>query len=90
MKSKNRSAWILQFQEINKLMEDQLEKWNSIAEIRKTYDEFVRNLKKLIDLQPDLEKSLVPVQDDLKAKQDTVDWKDLSGCQYTGRLYVRR
>jgi hypothetical protein len=68
MKSKKRSAWILQFQEINKLMEDQLEKWNSIAEIRKTYDEFVRNLKKLKDLQPDLEKSLVPVRDDLSAK----------------------
>jgi hypothetical protein len=70
MKSKKRSVCILQFQEINKLMEDQLEKWNSIAEIRKTYDEFVRNLKKLKDLQPDLEKSLGPVQDDLNAKQE--------------------
>jgi hypothetical protein len=66
MKNEKRSACILQFQEINKLMEDQLEKWNSIAEIRKTYDEFVKNLKKLKDLQPDLEKNLDPVQDELK------------------------
>ncbi len=66
MKNEKRSACILQFQEINKLMEDQLEKWNSIAEIRKTYDEFIKNLKKLKDLQPDLEKNLDPVQDELK------------------------
>ena len=66
MKNEKRSACILQFQEINKLMEDQLEKWNSIAEIRKTYDEFVKNLKMLKDLQPDLEKNLNPVQDELK------------------------
>ncbi len=66
MKNEKRMAWILHFQEINKLMEDQLEKWHSIAEIRKTYDEFIRNLKKLKDLQPDLEKNLDPVQDELK------------------------
>ena len=47
-----------------------MEKWNSIAEIRKTYDEFIRNLKKLKDLQPDLEKNLEPVQDELQTKQD--------------------
>ena len=47
-------------------MEDQLEKWHSITEIRKTYDEFIKNLKKLKDLQPDLEKNLDPVQDELK------------------------
>jgi hypothetical protein len=70
MRNEKRSAWILQFQDLNKLMEDQLEKWNSIAEIRKTYDEFIKNLKKLKDLQPDLEKSLGPVQDDLNAKQE--------------------
>ena len=70
MKHEKRTAWIIQFQELNKLMEDQLEKWNSIGEIRKTYDEFVRNLKKLKDLQPDLEKNLEPVQDELQLKQD--------------------
>lgn len=70
MKHEKRSAWILQFQELNNLMEDQLEKWNSIAEIRKTYDEFIRNLKKLKDLQPDLEKNLEPVQDELEVKQE--------------------
>ncbi len=51
-------------------MEEQLEKWNSISQIRKAYDEFIRNLKKLKDLQPDLEKNLEPVQDELKAKQE--------------------
>jgi len=65
-------AWILQFQEINKLMEDQLEKWHSITEIRKTYDEFIKILKKLKDLQPDLEKNLDPVQDELKEKRENV------------------
>ena len=65
-------AWILQFQEISKLMEDQLEKWHSITEIRKTYDEFIKNLKKLKDLQPDLEKNLGPVQDELKEKQENL------------------
>ena len=63
-------AFILHFQEINKLMEDQLEKWHSITEIRKTYDEFIKNLKKLKDIQPDLEKNLDPVQDELKEKQE--------------------
>ncbi len=68
MKNEKRSAWILQFQEINKLMEDQLEKWKSIEKIRKTYDEFVNILKKLTDLQPDLEKNLDPVQKDQEEK----------------------
>lgn len=51
-------------------MEDHLEKWQSITEIRKTYDEFIRNLKKLKDLQPDLEKNLAPVRDELKEKRE--------------------
>lgn len=69
MKNEKRKAWILHFQEINKLMEDQLEKWQSITEIRNTYDEFIRNLKKLKDLQPDLEKNLGPVQEELREKR---------------------
>ena len=72
MKNEKRMAFILHFQEINKLMEDQLEKWHSITEIRKTYDEFIKNLKKLKDLQPDLEKNLGPVQDELKEKQENL------------------
>ena len=72
MKNEKRMVWILQFQEISKLMEDQLEKWHSITEIRKTYDEFIKNLKKLKDLQPDLEKNLGPVQDELKEKQENL------------------
>jgi tetratricopeptide (TPR) repeat protein len=70
MKNEKRMSWILHFQEINKLMEDQLEKWHSITEIRKTYDEFIKTLKKLKDLQPDLEKNLEPVQDELKEKRE--------------------
>jgi len=72
MKNEKRMAFILHFQEINKLMEDQLEKWHSITEIRKTYDEFIKNLKKLKDLQPDLEKNLDPVQDELKEKHENL------------------
>jgi tetratricopeptide (TPR) repeat protein len=70
MKNEKRTALILHFQEINKLMEDQLEKWKSITEIRKTYDEFIKNLKKLKDLQPDLEKNLGPVHDELEEKRE--------------------
>ena len=70
MKIEKRSAILHQFRDINELMEEQLEKWNSIAEIRKTYDEFIRNLKKLMDLQPDLERNLGPVQEDLREKQE--------------------
>jgi hypothetical protein len=51
-------------------MEEHLEKWQSIAEIRKTYDDFIKNLKKLKDLQPDLEKNLTPVKDELKEKRE--------------------
>jgi len=72
MKNEKRMAWILQFQEINKLMEDQLEKWQSITEIRKTYDVFIKNLKKLKDLQPDLEKNLAPVKDELAEKRENL------------------
>ena len=42
----------------------------SIAEIRKTYDAFIKNLKKLKDLQPDLETNLDPVQDELQEKRN--------------------
>lgn len=70
MKNEKRMAWILQFQQINKLMEDQLDKWQSITEMRKTYDVFIKNLKKLKDLQPDLETNLDPVQDELQEKRE--------------------
>jgi hypothetical protein len=72
MKNEKRTACILHFQEINKLMEDQLEKWKSITEITKTYDEFIKNLKKLKDLQPDLEKNLIPVQDEFEEKRENL------------------
>ena len=69
MKNKKLNTWIDQFQAVNKLMEDQLDKWNSIEEIRKTYDEFINNLKKLKDMQPDLDKDLAPVTNELEEKR---------------------
>lgn len=43
---------------INELMENNLDIWSGINEIRKAYDEFVKNLKRYKDLQPDLQKDL--------------------------------
>ena len=56
-------------------MEGHLDKWNTIAEIRKTYDEFVNNLKKLKDLQPELERDITPLRQELADKRDTLAGK---------------
>lgn len=69
MKKQKSQAWIEVFQELNVLMERNLDKWSSIEEIRKTYDEFISNLKKLKDLQPELEKDLAPVEQELSEKR---------------------
>ena len=69
MRIENRKAWIKQFQEINNLMEDQLDKWKSIDEIRKTYDDFIKNLKQIKDMQPDLDKDLGPLSDEFDMKK---------------------
>ncbi len=69
MKKQKSQAWIKVFQEVNVLMERNLDKWSTIEEIRKTYDEFISNLKKLKDLQPELEKDLAPVEQELSEKR---------------------
>ena len=51
MKKKKSKAWITVFGEVNAFMEEHLDKWNTIQEIRKTYDEFIINLKKLKELK---------------------------------------
>jgi hypothetical protein len=75
MKKKKSKAWIKVFEEVNAFMEQHLDKWNTIAEIRKTYDEFVNNLKKLKDLQPELERDITPLRQELADKRDTLSGK---------------
>jgi DNA repair exonuclease SbcCD ATPase subunit len=70
MKMNKRKTWIKQFQEINNLMEDQLDKWKTIDEIRKTYDDFIKNLKQLKDMQPDLDKDLSPLTKEFDEKRE--------------------
>jgi len=70
MKNKKSLSRIAQFEEINSFMERNLEKWNSIEEIRRTYDEFVNNLKKIKELQPELERDLSPVRKELQDRRD--------------------
>jgi hypothetical protein len=69
MKEHEKEAMVLMFQRINALMEANLEKWKNIGEIRKTYDEFMSQLKKFRDLQPDLEMDLTPVKEEWERKR---------------------
>ncbi len=50
-------------------MENNLEKWNSIDEIRRTYDDFVNNLNKITEIQPELERDLSPLKKELTEKK---------------------
>ncbi|MCK4750024.1 MAG: hypothetical protein KAT15_23375 [Bacteroidales bacterium] len=75
MKKQKSQAWIKVFHEINAYMESNLDKWNTIDEIRRTYDEFISNFKKLKDLQPELEKDLNPVEEDLADKREILHRK---------------
>jgi hypothetical protein len=70
MKNKKTLSRIKLFEEIVSFMENNLDKWNSIEEIRRTYDEFTHNLKKLKDLQPELERDLAPVLNELGDKRE--------------------
>ncbi|HEC43206.1 MAG TPA: hypothetical protein ENI20_10295 [Bacteroides sp.] len=70
MKNKKKLSRIKLFEEIVSFMENNLDKWNSIEEIRRTYDEFTHNLKKLKDLQPELERDLAPVLSELGDKRE--------------------
>jgi hypothetical protein len=69
MKNKKSSAWISLFEEVNDFMELHLEKWNHIEEIRRTYDDFVNNLKKIRDILPELQTDLSHVMKDLEEKR---------------------
>jgi hypothetical protein len=70
MKNKKSQRWISLFEEINEFMERNLDKWNTIDAIRKTYDKFIKNLKKIKDLQPELEQDLTPIREELSGKRD--------------------
>jgi len=70
MKNNKSLSRIAMFEEINSFMESNLEKWNSIQEIRRTYDEFINNLKKIKELQPELERDLSPVRKELQERRD--------------------
>jgi len=69
MKKNKKEKLVMMFHQVNTLMEENLEKWKNIEEIRKAYDEFVNHLKKFRDLQPDLEIDLSPVEEDWEQKR---------------------
>ncbi len=70
MKDVKRRKWLEIFEQVNAFMEGSLDKWNTIEEIRRTYDDFIKNLKKLKDLQPELDKDISAV------KKRTTDSRD--------------
>ncbi len=69
MKNKKKLALISQFEEVNSYMEMNLEKWNGIDEIRRTYDEFVNKLKKIKDIQPELKHDISALKKELDDKR---------------------
>jgi hypothetical protein len=69
MKQRKRQSWIKVFEEVHSFMELHLEKWNGIDEIRRTYDEFMNRLKKIRDLQPELQKDISGPKQELKRKR---------------------
>jgi hypothetical protein len=69
MKKGKQDKFIRMYHQVRDLMESNLEKWKNIPEMRKTYDGFVRHLKKLTDLQPDLEMDLEPLREEWKQKR---------------------
>ena len=70
MKNNKTLAWITLFEKLVTYMENNLDKWNSIEEIRRTYDEFTQNLKKIKELQPELEQDLAPVKKELENNRE--------------------
>jgi len=69
MKNKKKQALISVFEEVNSFMELNLEKWNGIDAIRRTYDELVKNLKKIKELQPEINKDIEGLKEDLAGKR---------------------
>jgi flagellar biosynthesis chaperone FliJ len=72
MGKKKIQRWISIFEKVNEFMERNLDKWNTIDAIRKTYDKFIKNLKKIKDLQPELEQDLTPIMEELSRKRDAL------------------
>jgi hypothetical protein len=72
MRNKKRLAWIEIFKEVNSFMELNLEKWNSIDEIRRTYDLFINNLKKINELQPELKQEISGLKGELDGKRSVL------------------
>lgn len=70
MKNTKRLTRIRNFKEVNAFMEQNLEKWNSIDEIRRTYDVFMNNLKKINDLQPELKQEVKGLKEELQGKRE--------------------
>lgn len=75
MKKNKSLEWIGVFDQVNGFMERHLDKWNTIEEIRLTYDEFINNLKKIKDLQPELEQDLAPLKKELREKRERLSEK---------------
>ena len=72
MNNRKSQAWISIFTEIHEFMETHLNKWGTIEEIRNTYDRFVLNLKKIGDLQPELEKDFTPIREELNVRRENL------------------
>ena len=53
-------------------MEANLNKWNSIEEIRNSYDRFVQNLKKIGDLQPELDQDFTPIREEVSLRRQNL------------------
>ena len=70
MKNEKFLSRIDRFDKVVSFMEENLDKWNSIDEIRRTYDEFRHNLKKIKDLQPELEQDLSPLKTEIETKSE--------------------
>ena len=69
MKKAKQAGFVRMFHQVSELMESNLEKWKTVPEIRKTYDVFVKHLKKFMDLQPDLEMDLKPLKKEWKQQR---------------------
>jgi len=64
---------ILDYQELFEVMEKNLDKWNGIERFKSSYDEFVRNLKKLEDLKTVAEKKFDEANQKLESlRQDII------------------
>ena len=72
MRNKKRLHRIQLFNKVNSFMEINLEKWNGIDEIRRTYDVFINNLKKINELQPELKQEITGLKEELAVKRSAM------------------